>query len=185
MEHLLNLFLDSAEKLTPVHPRSLNRTDVWAELRLFNQGWGTGTSWTALRRLTACWQDRWIYYMPIKRYRRQMYDDASSDSSVSSRDISPSVSGREPIILALASLDYLSSRDISTSVFGGEAITLALPSLDYLSSRDISISLWRRSYNPGTGQSGLPTFKRYLHISLWRRSYNPGAGQPGLPIFRY
>ena len=51
--------------------------------------------------------------------------------------------------------------------------------------RYLHISLWRRSYNPGTGQSGLPTFKRYLHISLWRRSYNPGAGQPGLPIFRY
>ena len=43
-----------------VHPRSLNWTDVWAGLRLFNQGWGTGTSWTALRRLTACWLT-WLY----------------------------------------------------------------------------------------------------------------------------
>ena len=58
-------------------------------------------------------------------------DDVSSDSSVSSRDNSPSVSGEEAITLALASLDYLSSRDISTSVSGKETITLALASLDY------------------------------------------------------
>ena len=35
-----------------------------------------------------------------------MHDDASLDSSVSSRDIFPAVSGREPIILAPASRDY-------------------------------------------------------------------------------
>ena len=63
-----------------------------------------------------------------------MHDDASSDSSISSGDNSPSMSGEEAITLALASLDYLSSRDISTSVSGEEAITLALASLDYLSS---------------------------------------------------
>ena len=51
--------------------------------------------------------DIWILYMPIKKYRRQLHDDASSDSSVSSREISPSVSGAEPIILAPASRDYL------------------------------------------------------------------------------
>ena len=44
--------------------------------------------------------------MHIQRYRRQLHDDASSDSSVSSRDISPSVSEAEPIILVLASRDY-------------------------------------------------------------------------------
>ena len=44
--------------------------------------------------------------MHIQRYRRQLHDDASLDSSVSSRDISPAVSGREPIILAPASRDY-------------------------------------------------------------------------------
>ena len=44
--------------------------------------------------------------MPIKKYRRQLHYDASSDSSVSSRDISPSVLGKEPIILAPASRDY-------------------------------------------------------------------------------
>ena len=64
-----------------------------------------------------------------------MHDDASSDSSISSGDNSPSMSGEEAITLALASLDYLSSRDISTSVSGEEAITLALASLDYLSLR--------------------------------------------------
>ena len=44
--------------------------------------------------------------MPIMKYRRQLHDDASSDSSVSSRDISPSVSGGEPIIMAPAIRDY-------------------------------------------------------------------------------
>ena len=44
--------------------------------------------------------------MPIKKYRRQQSENAASDSSVSSRDISPSVSGKEHLILALVSLDY-------------------------------------------------------------------------------
>ena len=35
-----------------------------------------------------------------------MHDDASSDASVSPRDIFPSVSGEGPITLALASRDY-------------------------------------------------------------------------------
>ena len=51
-----------------------------------------------------------------------MHDDASSDSSVTSRDISTLVSGEEAITLVLAGLVYLSSRDISTSVSGEEAI---------------------------------------------------------------
>ena len=60
--------------------------------------------------------DTWIFYKHTQRYRRHLHDDASSDSSVSPRDISTSVSGEESITLALASLDYLSLRDISTSV---------------------------------------------------------------------
>ena len=44
--------------------------------------------------------------MSIKKHRRQQSENAASDSSVSSRDISQSVSGKEHIILALVSLDY-------------------------------------------------------------------------------
>ena len=69
--------------------------------------------------------------MPTKKYRRQMLDDASSDLSVSSRDISPSASGKEPITLALASLEYITFRYISTSVSREEPINPALASLDY------------------------------------------------------
>ena len=47
-----------------------------------------------------------LLYMSIKKHRRQQHEDASSDSSVSSRDTSPLTSGDEPIILALASQDY-------------------------------------------------------------------------------
>ena len=57
--------------------------------------------------------------MPIKKYRRQMHDDASSDASVS-------------------------PRDTSTSVLG------------------------EGTYNPGTGQSGLPSqdyiYQRYNKV---------------------
>ena len=44
--------------------------------------------------------------MPTKKHRRHQHVSASSDSSVSSIDTSPPVSGTEPIILVLASWDY-------------------------------------------------------------------------------
>ena len=44
--------------------------------------------------------------MLTKKHRRPHHKYISSDSSVSSRDSSPSVSGNEPIILVLASRDY-------------------------------------------------------------------------------
>ena len=44
--------------------------------------------------------------MLTKKHRRPHHIYISSDSSVSSRDSSPSVSGNEPIILVLASRDY-------------------------------------------------------------------------------
>ena len=44
--------------------------------------------------------------MHTKKHRRHQHEYASSDSSVSSIDTSPPVSGTEPIILVLASRDY-------------------------------------------------------------------------------
>ena len=44
--------------------------------------------------------------MPIKKYRRQEHEYASSDSTVSSRDTSPPALGPEPIILVQASRVY-------------------------------------------------------------------------------
>ena len=58
-------------------------------------------------------------------------DDVSTDSSVSSRDISPSVSGREPIILVPASRDYppIITVPASPSMDQGQADTIGLPDL--------------------------------------------------------
>ena len=51
--------------------------------------------------------------MPVREYRRTsasspiiIHEYVSSDSSVSSRDLSPPVSGPEPIVLVPASQDY-------------------------------------------------------------------------------
>ena len=64
-----------------------------------------------------------------------MHDYASSDSSISSRDIFPSVSGREPIILVPASRDYppIITVPASPSMDQGQADTIGLPDL-YLGS---------------------------------------------------
>ena len=67
-----------------------------------------------------------------------MYDDASSDSSISSRDISPAVSGREPIILAPASRDYppIITVPASPSMDQDQSDTIGLPDLYLGSSTD-------------------------------------------------
>ena len=67
--------------------------------------------------------------MHIQRYRRQLHDDASLDSSVSSRDISPAVSGREPIIMALASQDYPPTVTVLASPDMDQGITEGTPYL--------------------------------------------------------
>jgi len=62
--------------------------DVWAKLRLFNQGWGTGTSWTALRRLTTCgliwlyltWSYLHEYNKPLTRQISQVTTDQRNNS---------------------------------------------------------------------------------------------------------
>ena len=62
-------------------------------------------------------------------------DDAFSDSSVSPRDISPSVSGREPIILVPASRDYppIITVPASPSTDQDKSDTIGLSDLHYRS----------------------------------------------------
>ena len=67
--------------------------------------------------------------MHIQRYIRQLHDDSSLDSSVSSRDISPAVSGREPIIMALASRDYPPTVTVPASPDMDQGITEGTPYL--------------------------------------------------------
>ena len=108
---LLALFSESLQNIEPaeietVHPGTLNRIDVWAKLRLSNQGLGTST----YRQLS-----NWcIFIMPIREHRRtpesfliMMTEDSFSDSSTSPRDLSPLVSWTEPIMLVPARLNYL------------------------------------------------------------------------------
>ena len=67
-----------------------------------------------------------------------MHDDASSDASVSPRDIFPSVSGRGPIILAPTSRDYslIITVPASPSRDQDQADTIGLPDLYLGSLRD-------------------------------------------------
>ena len=61
--------------------------------------------------------------MLIKKHRRQEHEDASTYSSVSSRDTSPSASTAEPIILAPASRDYPPIVAVPASPTMGQDIT--------------------------------------------------------------
>ena len=102
----LSYFIIQNLEIETGHPGTLNRIDVWAKLRLSNQGLGTST----YRQLS-----NWcIFIMPIREHRRtpasfliMITEDSFSDSSTSPRDLSPLISETEPIMLVPARLNYL------------------------------------------------------------------------------